>query len=184
MRGILKNSVGSGISGAELLVDLCVEVVVAVFRLPVPKGHAKCIEKRTVHVAALFGLRFDLVLRDEVQILRPSPRFQEVLESLTDYGFPVCAGDPFQRREVIVVVLYQELAQCAIPCRFAEMTNSIKLSHCRWEDGDPPAPRRVFKRARCGRRHRRRRRRCRTSTGAGAMGRAKRARRARRSRAE
>ncbi len=81
------------IAAAQLEVDLGVEIVLVVLGFPVAERQAQAIQQRAIDVAAFFGRGFDLVFRNEGEVVRARPTFQQILERLAHHALAVRAAD-------------------------------------------------------------------------------------------
>ena len=105
LRGVLENDVVLRVASAELVLDLGVEVVFLVLRLPIAERHAQRVEQRAIHIAAIFRGRGNFVLGHEYQVVLPRPTFEQVFESFAYYRFAVGAGDLTEILQIIEVLL-------------------------------------------------------------------------------
>ena len=117
------------IAALELEFDLGFEVVLGVLRFPVAEGHAQLVEQRAIDVAPFFGFGFDFVLGDEHEIVLLRPALEQVLEGFANNALALCARDFLQRRELVEVLLDQELAHGLSMCpRFLLRANLRRAS--------------------------------------------------------
>ena len=116
---VLEDDVVLRVAAAELVLDLGVEVVLLVLRLPVAEGHAQLVEQRAVDVAPVLGLGLDLVFGDEDEVVRAGPALQQILERLAHHRFAVRAGDLAQVLQLVEVLLDEDLAHAPSRARSA-----------------------------------------------------------------
>ena len=73
-REVLEDDVVLRIAAPELVLDLLVEIVLLVLRLPIAERHAQLVQQRAVDEAAVAGSPvLDLVFGNEDQVVRARP---------------------------------------------------------------------------------------------------------------
>jgi len=91
---VLEDDVVLRIAATELALDLLVEIVLFVLRLPIAERHAQLVQQRSVDNAPLLCRSLDLVLRHEDQIARAAPALEQVLERFAHHRLSGGARDP------------------------------------------------------------------------------------------
>ena len=108
---VLEDDVVLGIAFGELLLDLGVEVVGGVLRLPVAKGNAEVVQDGAIGTDGGLLVAGHAMLGKEDQTLLTGPRLQHVLEGFADDLFGKGAGEALDAVKVRQVGVDQYLGQ-------------------------------------------------------------------------
>jgi hypothetical protein len=106
---------GVTVAFAELFGDFGVHVGVGVFGFPVTQRHAQLVQQRPVNRNIGFGGGFKRVFGQKDQALLLASGLEQVLQSLTNNGFPSAATGTFYDVKLLEIVINQQLAH-GVPC--------------------------------------------------------------------